>query len=308
MYFREHYGPTESTIALQHFIDCETEITRNTVPIGYPVDNTEILLLNKAGEATDVFGEIAIRSEHIATGYWRRPEMMRKVFLPDPDGGNRRLYRTGDIGRLLPDGSIEFRGRKDFQVKIRGFRVEPAEAESALSNHEAIRESVVAKSDNGQGENNLIAYIVCNQTLSSLSLRRYLKDILPDYMIPSEFIQLDAIPLIHNGKTDYASLSLLRSSRKMSTHDYVSPVSPIEKQIAEIWQSVLGIDKVSLHNNFFDIGGHSLIVVRAISLIEKRIGIHMPFREFFNQTLRQFAASCEEKLSSSKHCYAGKQY
>jgi amino acid adenylation domain-containing protein len=306
--FVNTYGPTESTIALQYFMDHKTKITRNTVPIGYPVDNTEILLLNKAGEATDVFGEIAIRSEHIATGYWRRPEMMRKVFLPDPDGGDRKLYRTGDMGRLLPDGSIEFRGRKDFQVKIRGFRVEPAEAESALSNHEAIRECVVAKSDNGQGENNLIAYIVCNETLSSLSLRRYLKDILPDYMIPSEFIQLDAIPLIHNGKTDYASLSLLRSSRKMITHDYVPPVSPIEKQIAEIWQSVLGIDKVSLHNNFFDIGGHSLMVVRAISLIEKRIGIHMPFREFFNQTLRQFAASCEEKLSSSKHCYAEKQY
>ena len=306
--FVNTYGPTESTIALQCFIDHKTKITRNTVPIGYPIDNTEILLLNETGEVTDVYGEIAIKSGHIATGYWRRPEIMREVFLPAPDGGNIRLYRTGDMGRLLPDGSIEFRGRKDLQVKIRGFRVEPAEVESVLLNHEAVGECVVATSDNGQGDNNLIAYIVCNESLSSLSLRRYLKDVLPDYMIPSEFIQLDAIPLIHNGKTDYASLSLLRSSRKMNRHDYVPPVSPIEKEIAEIWQSVLGIDKVSLHDNFFDAGGHSLIVIQAISLIEKRIGIHVPFREFFNQTLRQFAASCEEKLSSSKNCYAGKQY
>ena len=301
------YGPTESTIALQFFIDHKTKISRNTVPIGYPVNNTEILLVNKTGEVTDVYGEIAIRSEHIATGYWRRPEIMSEVFLTDPDGGDRRLYRTGDMGRLLPDGSIEFRGRKDLQVKIRGFRVEPAEVESVLLNHEAVRECVVAASDNRQGDNNLIAYIVCNESLSSLSLRRYLKDALPDYMIPSEFIQLDAIPLIHNGKTDYESLSLLRSSRKMNRHNYVPPVSPIEKEIAQIWQSVLGIDKVSLHDNFFDAGGHSLIVIRAISLIEKRIGIHVPFREFFNQTLRQFAASCEEKLSSSKNRYAGKQ-
>jgi len=306
--FVNTYGSTESTIALQYFINHKTQITRNTVPIGYPVDDTEICLLNKTGEVTEVYGEIAIRSDHIATGYWRTPEMMREVFLPDPDGGNRRLYRTGDMGRLLPDGSIEFKGRKDLQVKIRGFRVEPAVVESALSNHEVIRECVVTASDNGQGDSKLIAYIVCKESLSSLSLRRYLKDALPDYMIPSEFIQLDAIPLIHNGKTDYASLSLLRSSRTMNRHDYVPPVSPVEKEIAEIWQSVLGIDKVSLHDNFFDVGGHSLMVVRAISLIEKRIGIHVPFREFFNQTLRQFAASCEEKLPSSKHCYAWKQY
>jgi acyl carrier protein len=124
-------------------------------------------------------------------------------------------------------------------------------------------------------------------------------------MIPTEFIQLDAIPLLHNGKTDYATLSLLRSRRTMNRLDRIPTASPIEKEIAEIWQSVLGIDNISLHDNFFDAGGHSLMVIQAISLIEKRIGIHMPFREFFNQTLKQFAASCEEKLSSSKH-YAKK--
>jgi len=304
--FLNTYGPTESTIASQYFIDHKTKITRNKVPIGYPVDNTEILLLNKTGEVTDVYGEISVRSEHITTGYWRRSDMMREVFLPDPDSGKRKIYRTGDMGRLLPDGSIEFRGRRDLQVKIRGFRVEPAEVESALLNHEAIRECVVTKSDNRQGDNNLIAYIVCNESLSSLSLRRYLKDVLPHYMIPSEFVQLDAIPIIHNGKTDYASLSLLSDGRTMNRHDYVPPVNSTEKEIAEIWQNVLGIDKVGLQDNFFDIGGHSLMVVQAISIIEKRIGIHVPFREFFNQTLRQFAASCEEKLSSRKHCYAGK--
>ncbi len=302
--FVNTYGPTESTVALQYFIDNQTKITRNTVPIGYPVDDTEILLLNRTGEVSEVYGEIAIRSAHIAAGYWQKPEMMREVFMSDPEDGNKRLYRTGDMGRLLPDGSIEFKGRKDLQVKIRGFHVELAEIESALSSHEAIKECVVTTSDNEQGDTKLIAYIVSDESLSSLSLRRYLRDALPDYMIPSGFIQLDTIPLIHNGKTDYVSLSLLRNSHTVQRPNYTPPISPVEKKVAEIWQNVLGVDKISLHDNFFDSGGHSLMVVRAVSLIEEELGIHVPFREFFNQTLSQFAASCEEKLPSNKHDYA----
>lgn len=306
--FINTYGPTESTVVLQYFINNQTKFNRNTVPIGYPVDNTEILLLNKTREAAEVYGEIAIKSNHVAIGYWGKPEMMWEVFLSDPDGGNGWIYRTGDMGRLLPDGSIEFRGRKDLQVKIRGFRVEPGEIESALSSHEAIKECVVAASDNRQGDNELIAYIVCDESLSSLSLRRYLRDALPDYMIPSQFVQLDTIPLIHNGKTDYASLSLLRDSHTMQRPDYVQLIDPVEKKIIEIWQNVLDVDNISLQDNFFDLGGHSLMVVKAISLIEKEFGIHVPFREFFNQTLRQFAASCEEKLLSKKYDCTKKQY
>jgi acyl-coenzyme A synthetase/AMP-(fatty) acid ligase/acyl carrier protein len=306
--FVNTYGPTESTIALQYFIDNQTKITRNAVPIGYPVDDTEILLLNKTSEAAELYGEIAIRCAHVATGYWQRPELMPKVFVSDPDDGNGRIYRTSDMGRLLPDGSIEFRGRKDLQVKIRGFRVEPSEVESALSGHEAVKECVVAAYQNGHGDNELIAYIVSDEYPSSLSLRRYLRDALADYMIPSAFVQLDAIPVIHNGKTDYASLSLLRNSHAVQRPDYVPPVGSVEKKTAEIWKNVLDVDRISLHDSFFDLGGHSLMVIRAISLIEKELGIHVPFGEFFNQTLGQFAASCEEKLRSNKHDYASKQY
>jgi acyl-coenzyme A synthetase/AMP-(fatty) acid ligase/acyl carrier protein len=304
--FVNTYGPTESTIALQYFIDNQSEVTRNTVPVGYPVDDTEILLLNEAGKEAEVYGEIAIRGAHIATGYWQKPETTQRVFVSDPDGGDGVIYRTGDMGRLLPDGSIEFKGRKDLQAKIRGFRVEPGEIEFALSSHDAIKECAVATACNSQGDNELIAYFVSDESPSSLSLRRSLRNVLPDYMIPSRFVQLDAIPLIHNGKTDYASLSSLTDGRAMKRPDIVPPVNPVEKRIARIWQDVLNIDRISVHDNFFDLGGHSLMVVRTISLIEEEFGIHIPFREFFTQTLRQFAASCEEKMSSNKHDYASK--
>jgi len=305
--FINTYGPTESTIALQYFINNQSKNTRKTVPIGYPVEDTDILLLDNTGEVTEVYGEIAIASNHVATGYWQRPEMTRKVFLSDPVCGIRQFYRTGDMGHLLPDGSIEFKGRKDHQVKIRGFRVEPGEIESQLSSHEAIKECAVATSVNGQGDKELVAYIVSDESVSPLFLRRYLRAFLPDYMIPSRFIQIDAIPIIHNGKTDYASLSLLMDNQAMKKPDYVPPVNSVEKKIAEIWQNVLDINRISLHENFFDLGGHSLMVVKVISLIEKELGIHVPFREFFNQTLGQFSASCEEKLLSSRQDYAKRQ-
>lgn len=136
-------GPTESTVTLQYFINKQTEFTRNTIPVGYPVEETEILLLNEAGEKTDISGEIAIRSPHVALGYWHKPNLTQAAFLPDPKYGSRRIYRTGDLGRVRPDGSIEFLGRKDFQVKIRGFRIELGEIEAAIAQHPNIRETVV---------------------------------------------------------------------------------------------------------------------------------------------------------------------
>jgi non-ribosomal peptide synthetase component F len=134
-------GPTESTLALQYFINFETKIINNCVPVGYPVEGTEILLLNENGDDSVEYGEIAIRSAHLATGYWRKPELTGKVFLPDPEGYGRRLYRTGDLGRLLPNGSLEFLGRKDFQVKLRGFRIELGEIEAVLAQHAEVKES-----------------------------------------------------------------------------------------------------------------------------------------------------------------------
>ena len=304
--FVNTYGPTESTIALQYFLSNQMKIIRNTVPIGYPVEDTEILLLDKNGEVAEIYGEIAIKSDYVSIGYCQETKKQHKVFKSDPDGGNKRIYRTGDMGRLLPDGSIEFRGRKDLQVKIRGFRVELKEIESELISHEAIKECVVAASDDGRGSRELTAYIVCSESPSSLSLRSYLRDALPDYMIPSRFIQLDTIPLINNGKADYATLSSVGNSQALLRSGYVQPMRVVEKKIAKIWQDVLGVDKISLHDNFFDLGGHSIMAIKVISLIEKDLKIYVPFKEFFNQTLGQFAASCEEKLLSNKKEYATK--
>ena len=153
-------GPTESTVAMQCFINQKTEIAGNIVPVGYPVEDTEVLLLNEGGQDAEVYGEIGIKSEHVALGYWRKPEMTRNAFLPDPEDGTKRIYRTGDMGRLLPDGSIAFIGRKDFQVKIRGFRIELGEIETVLSQHPAVREAVVVAREESPGDKRLVAYVV----------------------------------------------------------------------------------------------------------------------------------------------------
>ena len=153
-------GPTESTVSLQYFLDHQTKLTRSGVPVGYPVEETEVLLLNDAGVATAVYGEIAIRSPYIALGYWRQPERTHAVFLPDPSGGDRRIYRTGDLGRMLPDGSLEFVGRKDFQMKIRGYRVELGEIEASWDNTPPCRRRWCRLAWLRASEPQLVAYIV----------------------------------------------------------------------------------------------------------------------------------------------------
>ena len=241
--FRRHFpvstifvnglGPTESTLALQYFINHETQVIGNTVPVGYAVGDTEILLLNEAGEQTEIYGEIGIRSDHLALGYWQKPEITKAAFLPDPEGGTKRIYRTGDMGRLLSDGSIAFTGRKDFQVKIRGVRIEPGEIEATLSQHPGVRECVVLAREDIPDDKRLVAYIVVNQQRapSAHNLRSFLKQKLPDYMVPSAFVYLDALPRTPNGKVDRKALPAPDQSVIGSEESYVGPRSSVE----EIW-------------------------------------------------------------------------
>lgn len=298
-------GPTESTLALQYFINKHTEIGRNSVPVGYPVEDTEIVLLNEAGKVNEIYGEIAIRSSHIALGYWQKPEMTENVFLPDQEGGGKRIYRTGDIGLLLPDGSIEFRGRNDQQVEIRGFRIETGEIETVLCQHPSVRECVVIAWEDQHGDpslslsagKRLIAYVISGNESppSQGELRTYLKQKLPEYMLPAAFVMLDTFPLTPNGKLDSQALPPADRSRPELDGDFVAPCTPTEKTLADLWREVLSVDKISVYDNFFDIGGHSLLSMQVIARMKQKLGIRLNPRDLMFQTLGQIAVLCEER-------------
>ena len=286
------YGSTESTFNLQYLLDKDTEIDRRTVPIGYPFESTDILLLNEGGKLTDIYGEIAIRSPYIALGYWQKPELTQAVFIPDPSGGDRRIYRTGDMGRLREDGSIEFLGRKDFQVKIRGFRIELGEIEAALNQYPDIQESVVIAREDIPGDKRLVAYLVPQQgqkpTIEELC--HFLKQKLPDYMVPSAFVFLDALPLTPNGKIDRRALPAPDISTDSFADKFVLPRDKLELQLTQIWQKVLGKKPIGIKDNFFELGGHSLLTLRLFDLIEKTFNRKLPLATLFQgPTVEQLA-------------------
>jgi amino acid adenylation domain-containing protein len=289
-------GPTESTVTLQYFINQQTTIPRNTVPVGYPVDDTEILLLNESGEDNQIYGEIAICSQHIALGYWQQPELTQTVFLPAPKGGDRRIYRTGDLGRLKPDGTIEFLGRKDFQIKVRGFRIELGEIEAALCQDPQVNKAVVVGREAEDGNKQLVAYMVPKEEpLSIEPVKDSLKQKLPEYMIPSFFVTLESLPLTPNGKIDRRSLPAPDMS-SASESTFVAPRDDLELRLTQIWQEVLGVKSIGVKDNFFDLGGHSLIAVRMFAAIEKAFGKNLPLATLFQApTIEQLAHICRDK-------------
>lgn len=285
-------GPTESTVSLQYFIKHETDLAGTTVPVGYAVEDTEILLLNEAGEASLLYGEIAIRSPHIALGYWHKPEIIQAAFLPDPKGGNRRIYRTGDMGRLRSDGALEFAGRKDFQVKIRGFRIELGEIEAVLGEYPRVRETVLLARENGLGEKHLVAYIVAaqGQTPTVSELRHFLQAKLPEHMLPSAFVMVDALPLTPTGKIDRRALPTPDAIHPNFEKTFVAPRDPLELQLIKLWEQVLGVQPIGIEDNFFELGGYSLLAVRLLAQIEKVFGKKLPLMTLFQvPTIEQLA-------------------
>ena len=300
-------GPSESTVTLQHFMTTETVSRRRSLPVGQPVDDTEILLLSAGGTPTDVYGEIAIRSRHVALGYWRDEEKTRTAFTTEPDEAGRRVYRTGDLGRRLPDGTLEFVGRKDTQVKIRGFRIELGEVESVLGGHPAVQEcAVVARSDDG-GAVQLVAYVRPSATQMDLTteLRSFLKRKLPVYMVPAAFVVMDALPFTQNGKVDRQALPAPGKTKQWggarvwagSANVPSRPSTEAEVAVARIWKSVLSTDNMGLDDKFFDLGGHSLNALQIISTIKRELGCKVTFNDLMYQTLRQMAAACEKQLA-----------
>ncbi|MEM7538892.1 MAG: condensation domain-containing protein, partial [Chloroflexota bacterium] len=281
-------GPTESTVTLQYFINHQTELNRGSVPVGYPVDNTEILLLDEEGNETGFSGEMVFRSAYLALGYWQKEQATIEAFLTDPTDTRKRLYRTGDLGCYLPNGSLAFLGRRDHQVKIRGFRIELGEIEAVLNQHPNVQETVVIAHTTENKPHHLIAYVVMYQSRAELlgkeanlaTLRDYLREKLPNYMIPSAFVLLDALPLTPTGKLDRKALPTPDMSHLSGT-TFVTPRTTTEESMVAIWCDVLGLSQVGIDDDFFHLGGHSLLATQVISRIRVAFGVELPLRTLF---------------------------
>jgi len=278
-------GASEMKYFRRIFIDKDLEIMANSVPVGYPVEGTEVLIVDEDGRAVgpNQVGEMVVRSRYISPGYWGKPELTAERFEADPEGGEERLYHTGDVGLMMPDGCLFHMGRKDFQVKIRGYRIEIGEVEEALLALHSVREAVVVSRENTSGEQRLIAYLVCTRdsTPTVSTLRRSLVEVLPGYMIPSVFVILHALPLTPVGKIDRLALPDPGTVRPELDNPFVAPRNPVEETLAEIWSQVLDLDEIGAHDNFFELGGHSLLATQMISQLRRVFQIEMPMGILF---------------------------
>ena len=297
------YGPTETTIYSSSGL-YRSDPSERTVSIGRPIANTQIYLLDNQLQPVPVgvTGELYIGGAGMARGYLNHPGLTAEKFIPDPFSAEpgARLYKTGDLARYLPDGKIECLGRIDYQVKIRGYRIECGEIESALDQHPAVRQSVVVARDDSRGDalsslgtaKRLVAYVVASQSTapSTNELRVFLKQKLPEYMIPSVFVLLDSFPLTPNGKMDRMALPAPDQRRPELASLFVSPRTVVEDILAKIWIEVLKLDQVGIHDNFFELGGHSLLATQVVSRVRDVFKIELPLRTLFdNRTVYEIA-------------------
>ena len=295
------YGPTETTVwsALLRVGPGE-----GPVPLGLPLANTTCHLLARhdALAPIGVAGELAIGGEGLARGYRGRPDLTAERFTPDPFGEpGARLYRTGDLARRLPDGTLEFLGRRDHQVKIRGFRIEPGEVEAALRAHPDVRDAVVVGQTDPAGDRRLVAYVVPRDGLSPApaDLSRHVRGILPAYMVPSRFVPLAALPVNANGKVDRAALPL--GGGPAPGADFVPPRSALEASLAAIWERVLGVERVGVNDDFFALGGHSLKATRVVASLRDTFGVELSVRSLFEAptVARQAVAMVEARAGAA---------
>jgi len=285
------YGPTEATVIATMY-----ELSRGNaaaaadadrrIPIGRALENVRTYVLDKQLQPvpTGVLGELYLGGDALARGYFNDPGLTAERFVPDPfsNQNGTRLYHTGDLVRYLPDGNIEFRGRNDHQVKVRGFRVELGEVESAIVEHPLVHDAVVMARDDVGGKR-LVAYVVpaTSGELTAGELRNFLRQGLPQFMLPAHFILLDALPLLPNGKLDRRALPEPDHSRPELAAEYVAPRDETEQRVAAIWKEVLGIESVGVHDNFFDLGGHSLLATQIVSRLRSAFQAELPLRRLF---------------------------
>ncbi|MBJ8050289.1 amino acid adenylation domain-containing protein, partial [Bacillus cereus group sp. N18] len=290
-----HYGPTECTVVAT-MSEVYMELTGCTPPIGRPIANTEVYVLdeNRNPVPIGVAGELCIGGAGLARGYLNRPELTEDRFIPHPFSNKKgeRLYRTGDSVKYLSDGNLEYLGRIDNQVKIRGFRIELGEIEVVLGQHPDIKEVVVVAQENKLGEKQLVAYIVGDG--DSEKWREHVKGQLPNYMVPVYFVKLDELPLTPNGKVDTKALSL--PAEEVVGDGYVPPRTQAEELVVAVWKQVLGRDKIGVYDDFFELGGHSLLATQIVSRLQEAFEIEMPLRELFEHSTVEALAQQLEKL------------
>ena len=273
------------TVSL-YFLDMKTQINSERVPVGYPVKGVEILILDDDRQPLDCnqVGEVAVRSSYLSDGYWGKPDVTNQKFIARSDDGSSAMYLSGDLGRLSEDGCLHLFGRKDFQVKIRSFRVDVTEVETALEQHNEIRNVVVMGKNDQIGNTRLVAYVVPRNRPAPnfATLKTFLRDKLPEYMVPTEFVFLDELPLMSTGKINRRALPepLHRGSNRLIP--VVAPRTLIEKRLAEIWAEVLSVPELSVQDNFFDLGGHSLVASQLISRVIQKFHLELPIKALFD--------------------------
>ncbi|MCY8102057.1 lichenysin non-ribosomal peptide synthetase LicA [Bacillus haynesii] len=294
------YGPSESTVFTTYHPVNEVPDDAQAIPIGKPVSNTEVLILDSFGnvQPAGVAGELCVSGDGLVRGYFNRPELTAEKFTTHPFKTGEKIYRTGDMARWLADGCLEFIGRIDHQVKIRGQRIELGEIEHHLLTHDMVQEAAVLAVDSGAGDQMISAYFTADQELSSEELRRHAAEGLPGYMIPSVFMQLQELPLTGNGKVDRRALpepDVAQAAQK----EYTAPRSRTEAQLADLWQEVLNVPKIGVHDNFFELGGHSLIGMTLIARIQQEMNVDLQLKDLFQaptiESLAQAAAKAEKK-------------
>jgi len=320
------YGPTETAVQMAYFKCDRAEIEQTSggfVPIGrpQPITNAKVYVLDERLNPTPcgVAGELHIGGVGLARGYLNRPDLTAERFIPNPlsRAEGERLYKTGDVARILPDGTIEFLGRRDEQVKLRGYRVELGEIEQTLNAHPQVRESAAIVREDKPGDQRLVAYVVARSellyqtkietdgselppdTLTTSALQNYLRERLPDYMVPSTFVRLEKLPTLANGKIDRKALPAPDNTRRDRADTYVAPRNQIEERLAEFWSEILGVERIGIIDNFFDLGGHSLLATQAISRIRETFQVDLSLRSFFAApTIAALSVSIAENVAA----------
>ncbi|KAA6459460.1 amino acid adenylation domain-containing protein [Bacillus cereus] len=288
------YGPTEASVAATFKRNVNS---KECITIGYPIENVDIFIIGYEGEpqVPGAVGEIVVGGKGVARGYLNKPELTAERFVSHPFRLNEIAYRSGDLGRILSNGEIEYLGRMDQQVKIRGYRIELGEIETQLLTHPLVSEAVVIDRENEAGEKALYAYVVTNGSVSGVELRKHLSAQMPSYMVPSFYITIDRIPLTPNGKVDRKGLPYLTEVFD-SGHEYVKPMTELEQSLVEIWEEVLGVRGIGTQDNFFELGGHSLKATSLSAQIHKRLEIEIPLRRLFDYpTIKELANYLQNK-------------
>ncbi len=280
------YGPTEGTVWCTVF-DCTTAEIGSTVPIGRPIPNSEIYILGPDMESRPIGvpGELYIGGPGVAQGYYNRPKLTAERFLAHPFKSEGKIYRTGDLARFLPDGTIEFLGRADQQIKIRGYRVELGEVENVLASQTAVQEAVVVSRSDNQNQPQLVAYVTAKQAqaVEPQTLRDHLLQKLPPYMVPATFVILDKLPRTPNGKVNRRALPDPAGNANRAASAYVAPRSALESVLAGVWSDLLDYERIGINDNFFNLGGHSILVTQLVSRLRTILPVDLPLRIIFDK-------------------------